>query len=140
MEFSIVGSKGMKDLATYFSDPKNHKDEDKTHVSKEELASAAGKISREADQFINFLSNQSAYSNLTTVQNEGLFNDDQLSLRDMWASFRGTGYDGKPLSAESSKTLDRLGRLMEINRIAVPRFPSKQVVMWRHELSIRWIR
>lgn len=94
----IIRPVALKQILTYFEDPKNHSDDDKAHISKDEFKGAVGKISDEANAFLKEIVNSdNGYTTLRAMQTEGLFNDSEVSMRDMYAASRGYGYNGEPV-------------------------------------------
>jgi len=49
-----------------------------------------------------------AYNNLRSCQSEGRFNDSGISMRDMYAVRRGTGYKGEDVSEKRNKFLNNI--------------------------------
>ncbi len=93
-----ISDKGFSQIIDYFKDEKNHLDEDKYHISRDEFRSAVGKISDEADNYLVAVSQvRGNYERIRKLQSEGWFNDPQVSMRDMYAAKRGTGYDGESI-------------------------------------------
>jgi hypothetical protein len=77
--------------------------DDLTHISLEEFKSAKG-FSEAGDVFIDsLLKDKTNYRMLSRLQNEGLFNDIEVSLRDFHALMRGTGYKGESISPKLAK-------------------------------------
>jgi|GEM_PF-4736011 len=100
-DFLPIRPAPMRQIINYFEKEENHLDCDKKHVSKKELRSAVGKISEEADDYLSRL--LGAYSEVSHAQIEGKYNDrkclfwDAVSMRDLYAVERGTGYNGEEL-------------------------------------------
>lgn len=93
-----------KQILDYFSDTTHHKDADTQHVSRDELLGTRSGMPAEAmDAATLVFQNPELYSEMTAVQSEGIFNDDELSLRDLYAIVRGTGYDGGDISPQMSR-------------------------------------
>ncbi len=84
---SVSLQQGLKDLATHFSAPANHRDRDPQHVSESELEQAGAGLSAEARAVIDLVANErGAYDAMRGAVREGrLFGDGQLSLRDLKA-------------------------------------------------------
>ena len=77
--------------------------DDLTHISLEEFKSAKG-LSEAGDVFIDsLLKDETNYRMLSRLQNEGIFNDIEVSLRDFHALMRGTGYKSESISAKLAK-------------------------------------
>ena len=99
-----IQDSGFSQIVAYFAQPGCHTDEDKKHISKDEFRDAIGKISPEADAFLNVIVNsKDGYTHLMAIQNEGwrgFKNDTEVSLRDLYAARRGTGYNGDEINKE----------------------------------------
>ncbi len=95
------------EITVYFSNPANHLDDDFLHVSSEEMGAAAGKVSADADQLLEAIAaNSRCYSSLQDLQGEGLFNDDEVSLRDLYSIERGMGYHEESIKEQLQQIID----------------------------------
>jgi len=88
----------MSALVKYFEKPENHLDDDKKHISKEEFKSAIGKTGEgSSDPFLYEIVFNGGYNDLRNMQKEGLVNDRQVSMRDIYTANRAYGFDGEPV-------------------------------------------
>ncbi len=113
---------GIQALARYFADPAHDRDGDPKHVSLEELRAARGAVSAEADQVIDeILVYPKAYDAIAKVEREGWFNDTKVSrvripdeqsvsLRDLFATGRGTSYTGRNNARQCGPVADELNQ------------------------------
>jgi len=104
MENMINFNTALCDIRNYFIVPENHSDGTTKFVSKTELIEGKGEISPEADKVIEaIIYNNNNYKLLSQIQGEyikGTLNSSEVSLRDLYAICRGTGYKGEDISAE----------------------------------------
>lgn len=92
---------GLKQILEYFSDPTHHTDKDAQHISQDELFGTRGDLPNEAMGVVKLIyANRDAYYEMTEIQSEGIFNDGELSLRDLYAITRGTGYDKENIATQ----------------------------------------
>jgi hypothetical protein len=118
-------TKALKEIADYFSNPKNNNDK---FVTKKELKKAIGKMSSDADQAINDLLNYSdAYDKLRVMQQEEKreiklelkwelssplklpmtkYQDNRVSLRDLYAAASGVGMRKENVKTQQLELLD----------------------------------
>jgi len=122
---------GLCHIRDYFIIPENHSDDKEKFVSKDELIEKRGGISPEADQIIEaIIYNNDNYKLLSQIQGEyfkGAISSSEVSLRDLYAICRGTGYEGENISAEINSfnlathetlsaidsTTDKLGEIID---------------------------
>ena len=108
----IIRPVALNQLLNYFKDPKNHLYSDKKHIAPEDFSRAVGKISPEVDRFIyDILDQNNGYRVLAAMQKEGIENDPQVSMRDMYAASRGYGYDGEPILVTCKSHAQFLGEI-----------------------------
>jgi hypothetical protein len=119
-------SKAYTELRDYFVNPKNHRDKDVKHVSLQELSIGIRHYSPEtkivAEALVSEINN---YQLLLGLQSEGQFNDGQVSLRDLYAAARGTGFRAEKLDRQivslNTALLKTMKQLQTQREIAVQR-------------------
>lgn len=102
---TINFNRSLTEIIEHFENAENHLDGNLTHVSMEELSAAVGEISYDADLVLESMIDPSTrifvrndiYRDMRRLQTEGRKNDPNLSMRDLYAFRRGTGYFGEPL-------------------------------------------
>lgn len=104
----------IRELATFFRKSENHLDDDPLHISKEELRGAWDRVSDPTKELIDAVTgDESSYEAIRNIQKEGVFNDRQVSLRDLHAAARGTSYHGESLAPQRETLFARLQRATE---------------------------
>ena len=101
---------GLSQIICYFEKNENHLDDDSKHISRKEFQSAIGKISDNADVILRaVVEDGDSYEHLKSCQSEGRFNDGEVSMRDMYAVRRGSGYKGEDISKQRTRLLNIIG-------------------------------
>ncbi|MFA5104582.1 MAG: hypothetical protein WC527_05350 [Candidatus Margulisiibacteriota bacterium] len=117
----VSSSTAIDGVIKYFENPSNHLDDDKRHVSKKELLSAREKVSAEAVSSIEAMSTDfdPIYLQISRLQKEGAKNDKEISMRDLYALRRGTGYHKEDILAQTSLITSEIDAISNSLAIAI---------------------
>ncbi|HSI05116.1 MAG TPA: hypothetical protein VLC93_11590, partial [Myxococcota bacterium] len=131
--------RGLAQLAAHFSRPDAHipdrHDPTRQHVTRAELEAQLGQLPSDAAAVARALLRDEgdALEQVRTLQNEGLRNDREVSLRDLHAASRSTSMAGESLVARTQPLYERLAtRIARMDeRAAGPAIDAMPDPLWR---------